>query len=205
MNAWDSVRNILSKVAPILGGVIGGPGGAGLGALLGKFIGVDDAENPDKVYEALANNPELLLKAKMFQQREETKIYGMAVDQEAKKLAAQVEQSRLYNNLLQIDAQSKDKFQSRWRPTFAYCMCFCFTLAFIVILFILTYAVLNLYIEVLRLMPPIISQLSTWFILGGGVIGLYSFQRSKDKRLLSGIPQPQTLVGRILDKFKVDK
>lgn len=61
-SAWDSVKDIIGKVAPVVGTALGGPFGGIAGSIVAKALGVDTA---DQAIEALKTNPEALLKLKV--------------------------------------------------------------------------------------------------------------------------------------------
>ncbi len=57
---WKDVGQLVAKVAPALGGILLGPGGAAAGQLLSSALGVDSS--PDKVIDALKNDPAAIVK-----------------------------------------------------------------------------------------------------------------------------------------------
>ena len=72
--SWADVGKAVSKVAPILGGVIGGPVGViagAAGALVGSFLGVD--ADPESITKALAD-PETLVKLKQLESDERQRL-----------------------------------------------------------------------------------------------------------------------------------
>lgn len=72
---WKSVGQTVAKVAPILGGVLGGPVGAiatAAGSLIASAIGED--ADPEAVAKALKKNPEALLKLKELEAAERARL-----------------------------------------------------------------------------------------------------------------------------------
>lgn len=61
---WDTIKNIVGTVAPVLGGAIGGPFGALAGSVISKVVTGKDDSSPDEILNKLQGNPELLLKVK---------------------------------------------------------------------------------------------------------------------------------------------
>jgi uncharacterized membrane protein len=51
--SWDSIAKTVSQYAPLLGGVLGGPAGAGIGTLISSALGCDD--DPKSISNALSN------------------------------------------------------------------------------------------------------------------------------------------------------
>ena len=52
MSTWDDIKPWVSKLAPYLGAAVGGPFGAGVGAIIGNALGVKDA-SPDSIAQAI--------------------------------------------------------------------------------------------------------------------------------------------------------
>lgn len=72
--SWADVGKAVAKVAPVLGGILGGPPGVvvgAAGALLGSFLGVDS--DPEAITKALAD-PETLVKLKQLESDERQRL-----------------------------------------------------------------------------------------------------------------------------------
>lgn len=70
---WKDVGETVAKAAPIVGGILGGPVGAGvvgLGSLLAGALGVDNT--PEAVQNALINDPAAM--AKVIEVQENSKV-----------------------------------------------------------------------------------------------------------------------------------
>lgn len=52
---WKKVGKTVGKFAPMLGTVLGGPGGGAVGALVASALGVDN--DPDAIEQAVKNDP----------------------------------------------------------------------------------------------------------------------------------------------------
>ena len=62
---WGDIGNVIGKAAPIVGGLIGGPAGAGIGSAISGLLGV--ANEPDEVAKALKGDPDALVKIKQYE------------------------------------------------------------------------------------------------------------------------------------------
>ena len=62
---WSDISKVLGPVAPIVGGLIGGPAGAGIGSVISGLLGV--ANKPDAVIDALKSDPDALVKIKQYE------------------------------------------------------------------------------------------------------------------------------------------
>ena len=62
---WSDISKVIGTAAPIVGGLIGGPAGAGIGSAISGLLGV--ANKPDAVVEALKTDPDALVKIKQYE------------------------------------------------------------------------------------------------------------------------------------------
>ena len=62
---WRNVGDTVGKFAPLLGTVLGGPGGAAVGALVASALGVDN--NPNSIEEAVKNDPDAAIKLRQIE------------------------------------------------------------------------------------------------------------------------------------------
>tara|TARA_R110002096_G_scaffold427197_1_gene637733 strand:+ start:75 stop:602 length:528 start_codon:yes stop_codon:yes gene_type:complete len=69
---WDNVKSLIGNSAPIIGGLLGGPAGAGIGTLISSVLGVED--NPNAVINELKANPEAMLKLQQMQTTHKEKL-----------------------------------------------------------------------------------------------------------------------------------
>lgn len=76
---WKDLAGIVGKAAPILGTLIGGPGGAAVGGLIASALGTsNDAE---EVGRLLTSNPEAVLKLKELEANKEIRFAELAAAQ----------------------------------------------------------------------------------------------------------------------------
>jgi uncharacterized membrane protein len=68
---WNDISEQISKYAPLVGGVLGGPAGAGIGTLISSALGCDD--NPESVKKALSN-PDSIQKIVSLQNAHEPEL-----------------------------------------------------------------------------------------------------------------------------------
>lgn len=60
--SWEKVGETISKYAPVIGGLVGGPGGAAIGQTISTILGVSN--NPEIVHRELTQNPDTIEKIK---------------------------------------------------------------------------------------------------------------------------------------------
>lgn len=58
--SWKDIGKAVAEYAPLLGGVIGGPAGAGIGGLVASALGVKD--DPESIMKAVKSDPQAAVK-----------------------------------------------------------------------------------------------------------------------------------------------
>ena len=182
---WDKVKNIIGNTAPLLGGLIGGPAGAGVGTLISHALGVENT--PDAIERELVNNPDALLKLKQLEYNNKEKLETLYIEADTQRL-------KIVNETYQTELKQEDKYVKRARPTFIY--------ALIITWFMTWYAIVYTILTDVAKAPEIITALVGTTALWGialAVVGVTVHNRSKDKQLLAGF-QPKTLIEQIRGK-----
>jgi len=62
---WSELGKTIAGYAPLLGGVVGGPAGAGIGSVIASAFGVED--NPNAVLNAIKKDPQAAIKLKKIE------------------------------------------------------------------------------------------------------------------------------------------
>lgn len=62
---WSDLGKTIAGFAPLLGGVVGGPAGAGIGSIIATVFGVEDS--PEAISRAISKDPEAAIKLKKIQ------------------------------------------------------------------------------------------------------------------------------------------
>jgi len=75
---WKDVAKVIGSAAPIVGGLIGGPAGAGVGTLISQALGVGNS--PDAVVNALKTDPDALVKLKQFEMTHKEKLQELQLE-----------------------------------------------------------------------------------------------------------------------------
>ena len=85
---WGSIAGTVSKYAPMLGTLVGGPVGGAAGTaikLIANALGVE--ESPEAVEMELRSNPDALLKLKKLEADHETDLRKLVIQEESIRLA----------------------------------------------------------------------------------------------------------------------
>lgn len=79
MNWIDIGKQAIQMGAPILGGALGGPAGAAVGAMIANQFGID-APTPDNIMAAIKADPEASIKLREVELRHQERLIEMEVD-----------------------------------------------------------------------------------------------------------------------------
>lgn len=117
---WKDVAGMVGKFAPVLGTLIGGPAGAGVGALVASALGV--GADPSEVAQALSLSPDAAIKLKQLEKERQVELQGLLVTAEANRLAAETAASSEVNQTMRAESQSERWPQWSWRPFIGFCV-----------------------------------------------------------------------------------
>ncbi len=82
---WKDISATVGKFAPLLGTVLGGPAGAGIGAIVAAALGTE--ATPDAVSAALVTNPEAAVKLREIESSERVRLQEMVLENTKAELA----------------------------------------------------------------------------------------------------------------------
>jgi len=158
---WKSISGAVGRVAPLLGGLLGGPAGGAVGVILASALGV---ASPDEVSQALASDPEAAIKLKALESSRQVELQGLLVQAEGQRLAAETAALQAVNETMRAEAAAEHWPTYSWRP---FCG-FVFGVTFFGVYFVL---------PLMRLaVPPV--PFEAWAALGA-ILGVASWFRGK--------------------------
>ncbi|WP_167517591.1 hypothetical protein [Achromobacter dolens] len=83
---WKDLAGVVSKAAPVLGGILGGPAGVAVGGLVATALGTD--ASPDSVSAAILRDPQAAIKLKELETNSRVQLQRLAVTAEQNRLQA---------------------------------------------------------------------------------------------------------------------
>ena len=153
---WSDIKDTLAKVAPTLGGLIGGPAGAGIGSMLSAALGC--ANTPDAVQQALTVDPEAAVK-----------LAQIEASVQIAQITAASQQVQAVNATLQADARGDSWWQKNHHA---------FESSFTLLMVAAIYVVL----PILKIAVPLIDPM-VWLMIGG-ILGVTAWQHGEvNKRI----------------------
>lgn len=182
---WSDVGEMVVKSAPVLGGVLAGPAGAKIGAVVASIFGSE--ADPDSVAAAIKADPEAAVK---LQAIEKDRQIGLARINSAVIVAeinASMKGQVAINETMQAEGRSEHWPQYWWRPLIG--------MSYALQLTLLGLTVMSTYMVVIfkKLDPTYLAHLPNMItamigILGAAaaVLGVAAHHRGKQKRIAQG-------------------
>jgi len=184
---WGSIAGPLIKAgATTLGTIIGGPGGAAIGAAVGPVLAeaLGIPATPDAVAGAAVADPAALRAVEV----------DRAIELRAAIEKAQTEQIKIVNETMLAEMKSEDWISRLWRPAFGLSFCLVWTLHGLAIghaLFLRQY-------DIVARIP----DLTVFYGVAGAVVGVYAWRRSDEKLagVAGGVKAIADALGRTVKK-----
>jgi len=179
---WKEVGKKIAKIgAPLLGGVLGGPAGAGIGTLVASLFGADP-DDPADVLQKMAADPEAAVKLRELELRHAERLEEMALRHAEIDAEERITAIREVNATMRTESQSEHWPQYSWRPANG----FSFPAAVILVYFLLPYLDKNV---------PTVPEL-VW-VGWLAILGVATWDRGKEKRAVAGEEKTGILEGVI--------
>jgi hypothetical protein len=180
---WGSIAGPLIRAgATTLGTVIGGPGGAAIGAAVGPILAdaLGVPATPEAVAGAAEKTPDAVRAVEV----------DRAIELRAAIEKAQTEQIKIVNETMLAEMKSEDWITRLWRPAFGFCFCLVWTVHGLAIghaLFLRQY-------DVIARIP----DLTVFYGVAGAVVGVYAWRRSDEK--LAGVAGGVQSIGEAIKR-----
>jgi hypothetical protein len=166
--SWDKVKSLVSKSAPLLGTLIGGPVGSAV-TLVASALGTN--ETPDAIEQAIKADPEAALKLRTVEDNNRTAL-------EQAIIAADVAMFSEQHKTIRAELASEDKFKSYWRPAFGYAMVLTWCLTW----FALGYVIIFETDKAQMVVNALANTTALWGI-ALAVLGVQITKRTHDKQV----------------------
>jgi len=182
MSVWTKVGEKLKEAFPLVGSLLGGPAGGMVGAMIAKALSVKN--DPKAVLEAIEKDKDAYLKLKQFEAENELALKKLAFQAEEARLAEETKRIQAVNTTMQIEAQSGDSWQRKWRPFWG----FSTAIAFNSLLISLSISVLygcffkqaQIVSEICKSVIPLLTNPILW-TLPAAVLGITAWTRGREK------------------------
>ncbi len=176
---WKDLAKPIGAVAPLLGGLLLGPGGAAAGRFAAQALGVD--ADPGTVSQALRADPDAAVKLQQIESAERTTLAEIAANQVIETARSDAATIESINSTIRTEAGADDAYVRRWRPTWGYVTAATWTLQ--------TVAIVWAIVAHPDQAPAIITAIAGLSMMWGialAVLGVSIHKRSQDKQVASG-------------------
>jgi len=177
---WNDVGKTIANFAPLLGGAIGGPGGAALGSLISNDFG-GSAEDPDSLVNLIQADPQAAVKLKELEFNHKEELERLVIQGEANRLAHETSAIESVNATMRTEAISGDAWQRRWRPFWGYISGVAFFMQIVAIIYVMI--AIPAYAAALI---ASIASLQIFWSVPLAILGISAYQRGKEKRVALG-------------------
>ena len=189
---WRDVSNVIGDAAPLVGKLLSIPGAGIDGELLGRVLSTEPT--PEKVLTALQSDPDWAVKVKKLELDHEQELTRLHLNAEAAQLAQ-------INRTMRAEAGSKWWMQAAWRPFWGFISALAFLLLVIGVVIIAGRAVWSGDWEMLKYIPDLVTSTAMLFGTPAAILGVASWHRGKEKRILAGETAAPGLLGVIAKKL----
>lgn len=174
---WKDLGQTVSKVAPMLGSLLGGPAGATIGTIIASAIGTET--EPKAILEAMQTNPEAALKLAQIESDERVKLQGLAVDQAKAELSAMTQMADSVNQTMQVEAKSEHWATYGWRPAIGFSVAIAVVLSVLTVFGAYISAVAFGHAEGLAQLPGTLAAIAGIIGVVSPILGIASWFRGK--------------------------
>jgi len=178
---WKNLGTQIAKIgAPLLGGALGGPGGAAIGTMMASMFGVEN--DSAAIYQAVQSDPQAAVKLRELELRHKERLEELQMESARIDTEERLGTIREINQTMRAESKSEHWLQYSWRPVNG----FAFAAAILLIYFALPLAGKT---------PPDVPQ---WIWIGWGtILGVTTWDRGKEKRIIAGDNKPGIIEGAI--------
>ncbi len=115
---WKRAGRAIGKIAPVLGAVVGGPGGATMGAVISKALGVANSE--EAILEAIKVDPNAAVKLREIESSQTVELERLAYQTASAEIQAETSRLVEINTTMRAELTNGTSLQKNWRPLFGY-------------------------------------------------------------------------------------
>jgi roadblock/LC7 domain-containing protein len=187
---WKELGKKAAEIGlPLLGAVLPVPGGAAIGAALGRAIGASGSNGTagataDQIFATLTQSAEALQKAREFEAQHQERLIAMSYENSQKMRAADSSDIATVNQTMQEEvknAQNEDRVQRWWRPANGYAVAAGSFAGVIGSVGLFAYGIVTNNPQAISQIPVLASALATILAVPGAAVGITAWQRSREK------------------------
>ena len=181
MNLVDFAKSLASIGLPLLGTVLGGPGGGAIGSALASTIG-SNSTKPEDIIATLQSSADAVVKAKQFEETHRETLMKMAYDYEVEQRKADSADVASVNTTMQAEATSsanENWWQKGWRPFNGYVLGVASLVTVGGVFFLAYLALSGKDANALNAIPTIVTSIAMVLAIPGAAVGITAWHRGR--------------------------
>ena len=183
---WKALGSKVADFAPLLGGALGGPGGAAVGAIVSSVFG--SKNDPAEIERAISADPEAALKLLEIEKQHAEALAKLTIENETTRLVeTQV--------TMRAEIKSEDPFVRRARPFLIWIIG-----ASIALMVATGAAVIFVAPGQVAALAQLFEAISLPLSIAAAMCGVYIKKRSDDKSVAAGAQQGPGLLSALLSR-----
>lgn len=115
---WKDLGKKVAQAAPLLGGALGGPGGAAIGGLIASAFG-GDPNDPEALAAKIQNDPQSAIKLREIETRHKERLEELALDRHKADLDAETKRHEASQETIRAEAEHGTDYVKNTRPKIA--------------------------------------------------------------------------------------
>lgn len=176
---WNKCKDVIGKVAPALGTVVGGPFGAIAGDLIADSLGID--RDDEQALEKAINDPALAARLLEIQENNKTEIRKLELEAEIAEINADAAKVESINETMRVELAAKSGFRASWRPLFGYISAVSFGAQMLGLTYVMIFQT-----ALLSDVAQGVGMLTTLWAIALAVLGINIRSRTDEKAMESG-------------------
>lgn len=197
---WSKLGGWVADAAPLLGGAIGGPGGAALGGMIASAFG-GDPNDPEDLMSKVQADPQAAVKLREIELHHKARLEEIAVQRAINLEAEDTKRIQAVNETMRAEAKSEHWMQWAWRPTCGFSLALGFVLLVVLIGWMSLSAISENRPELFSHIPGIVSAFTLLFGSMAAVVGVTAWHRGQEKRIKAGDDQSSPIVNALVKKL----
>lgn len=178
---WSDITSAVSKYAPMLGALVGGPAGGAIGKTISVALGV--ANTPEAVSAAIEASPENALKLAQIEAEHKTRYEELITEREKNELAAITSATSDVNQTMQEEGKSEHFVTYSWRPAIGYAVAMAVVLSVLIVASAYGSLLINGDASGLAQLPGILASIAGIIAVVSPILGIASWFRGKMQAL----------------------
>jgi hypothetical protein len=197
---WSKLGGWVADKAPLLGGALGGPGGAALGGLIAATFG-GDPNDPEQLLAHVQADPQAAVKLREIELKHKERFEELAVQRALGLAAEDTKRIEAVNETMRAESQSERWPQYSWRPACGFALAIGFLLLIAIVGWVAVVAVAENRPALFAAIPELVGAFLGLFGSMAAVVGVTAWHRGQQKRERAVVPRAAVVRDLLVKKL----